>query len=98
MVALLDISDASLFYASVGGAVWPYPNDVFILVAAAQALPMNAPNPILVLRNMFDSPDSVIVQSKSCRIVKSSALNKEFLYCKEHDEEADHSSRCRKVK
>lgn len=36
-------------------------------------------------------------KSSSCRIVKSFALMKEFLYCREHDEEADGISGCRKA-
>lgn len=42
-------------------------------------------------------PSNRVKLTGPCHIVKSSVLNKEFLYCRNHDEEADSQAYCRKA-
>lgn len=39
----------------------------------------------------------IVYAGSPCRIVKNSVLGREFLYCREHDEEADSGTRCRRT-
>lgn len=67
------------------------------LVAAGLYVVRAAQPAMIGLKAIIMPAAQTHILSKGCLIVKSQALGKEFLYCKEHDEEADSIRCCRKV-